>query len=438
MPEITLPHQYMPRGYQLGMWQAFDAGIRRLVTIWHRRAGKDKSWLNLIARESQRRVGTYWYFLPQLAQGRRIIWDGMDSNGYRFLHHFPQELWDEEPNATLMRLRLKNGSVFQVVGSDNIDSLVGANPIGCVFSEYALQDPRGWDLVRPILRENKGWAGFNSTPRGKNHCWRLYNTALGNDDWFAERLTIDDTGVLDEGDIQAERDAGMPEELVQQEFYCSFEGGMAGAYYSTLIEKAYQDGRICDVRYDPALPVHTAWDLGMHDMTAIVFYQQPRHLNEIRVIDYMENSGEGLAFYKRQLQSLPYIYGDHFAPHDIGVREMGTGRSRLEAAREIGLKFTVTRKLPIEDGVDAVRMMLPLCWFDQKRAARLIESLASWRRDWDDKKQTWTRPIHDWASHGADAFRVLAVGRKRAYIPKQRDRYARHDFEGRSGTWMSG
>ena len=426
MPEITLPHHYEPRGYQLGMWRAFDAGIKRLLMVWHRRGGKDKSCLNLMARETQRRIGTYWYFLPQLAQGRRIIWDGMDGNGFRFLHHFPQELWAEDPNATLMRLRLKNGSVFQVVGSDNIDSLVGANPIGCVFSEFSLQDPRGWDLVRPILRENSGWAAFNGTPRGKNHLWRLYQTALLNDDWFVEKLGVDDTHVLDDEDVQAERDAGMPEELVQQEFYCSFEGGMAGAYYSQAMEAAVKDGRICEVRYDPALPVHTAWDLGVHDMTAIVFYQTPRHLNEVRIIDYIEHSGEGIPYYLREMQRKPYTYADHIAPHDIAVREMG-------------LRFTVARKLSMEEGVDAVRAMLPLCWFDKRKCGRLVEALSSWRRDWDEKKQTWTRPVHDWASHGADAFRTLAVGRKRAYVPQQPDRYARRSRSfGRSGTWQSG
>ena len=154
MPEITIPYNYEPRPYQLPFWQAFDSGKKRLLTVWHRRAGKDKTYVNLCARESQKRVGSYFYFLPTYAQGKKIIWDGMDYNGFRFLHHFPKEMWDGPANNTEMKLRLKNGSLFQVVGSDNIDSIVGTNPVGCVFSEFALQDPRGWDYVRPILAAN--------------------------------------------------------------------------------------------------------------------------------------------------------------------------------------------------------------------------------------------------------------------------------------------
>lgn len=438
MTEVTLPHNYTPRGYQIGMWRAYDQGARRMCIVWHRRAGKDKSCLNLMARESQRRVGLYWYFLPLLAQGRKVIWDGMDHDGFPFIEHFPKPLWEGPPNATLMRLRLRNGSVFQVVGSDSIDNLVGANPVGCVFSEFALQDPRGWDLVRPILRENKGWALFNGTPRGRNHFYRLFQTASVSDDWYAERLSYTDTGVLDADDVQAEIDSGMSKELAAQEFECSWEGGMEGAYYSQLMEQAAEDGRITDVRYDPALPVHTAWDLGVHDMCAIVFFQAPRHLNEIRIIDYLEHSGEGLAYYQHQLQVRNYVYQDHHAPHDIAVRELGSGKSRLETARELGLNFRVAPKLPIEDGINAVRMMLPLCWFDRTKCARLIEALQTYRREKDEKLDSWKRtPVRDWSTHGADAFRTLAVGRRKAYVPKEPDRYRRRSEKRPRYSWMA-
>ena len=245
--KIAIPYKYEPREYQLPLFQAFDNGYKRFVTVWHRRAGKDKSYINLVAKAMMQRVGVYYYFFPTYAQGKKIMWDGIDGSGFRFLNHFPKELIDGQPNSTEMKLRFKNGSLFQIVGADNIDSVVGTNPVGCVFSEYALQDPKGWDFVRPILRENGGWAAFNFTPRGKNHGFKLYNMARTNPDWFCQMLTIHDTGVLSEADIEAERASGMDEELIQQEYYCSFEAGMQGSYYSNQLDLAYKEDRITDV-----------------------------------------------------------------------------------------------------------------------------------------------------------------------------------------------
>lgn len=436
MAQIEMPFNYGPREYQLGVWQAIDSGIKRVLLVWHRRAGKDKTSLNIMARASQERVGSYFFFLPTYAQGKKIIWDGMDSNGFRFMNHFPRDLWSGTPNSTEMKLKLRNGSIFQVVGSDNIDSIVGTNPVGCVFSEYALQDPRGWDFIRPILRENGGWAVFNGTPRGKNHMFRMKQMAEHNDDWFYQMCTVNDTNVLTEEDIQAERDAGMDEELIQQEFYCSFEGGLSGAYYGKEMDEAERDKRICEVPYDPMLPVDTWWDLGIGDATAIVFTQVA--FNQIRVIDYYETSGEGLKYFIKYLAEKPYVYGDHIAPHDIEVREMGTGKSRLETARSLGLNFRVARKLPIDDGINAVRSMLPLCWFDRENTEHLREALSSYRKEFDAKNRCYkSKPNHDWSSHAADAMRTGAVGRRRAYVPKKKDRYQLKDFRHTQRTWMS-
>ncbi len=439
--EIVLPYQFEPRGYQLPAFEARDAGIKRLLLIWHRRAGKDKTCVNFMARETQERVGVYYYILPTYAQAKKVIWDGMDFEGYRFMNHFPRELWDGTPNQTEMKLRFINGSLFQLVGSDNIDSILGTNPVGVVFSEYSLQDPAAWDFLRPILLENKGWALFNGTPRGKqNHLYKLWVMAQSNPEWFVQRLGVNDTQAMSEADIQSERESGMEEELIQQEYYCSFEAGMSGSYYGTQMGEVAEDDRITEVPYEPELPVDTWWDLGMHDAAAIVFVQQVPGSREIRIINYHEASGEGLQYYVRYLHSLPYVYGEHIAPHDIVVRELGTGKSRLEVAQNLGLRFKVARKLTYEDGINAVRMMLPMCWFDREKTTHLVDALMNYHKQWDKKQRTWRdRPEHDWSSHAADAMRCGAVGRKNPRLPEKQDRY-RNEYNRpkyRQRSWMS-
>lgn len=431
---VSLPYKFVPRDYQIPLLAAFDQGYKRLMAVWHRRAGKDKTCVNVTARETQRRVGTYFYFLPTYAQGKKIVWDGMDSAGFRFLHHFPTELWAGNPNNTEMKLRLTNGSIFQVVGSDNIDSIVGTNPVGCVFSEFALQDPRGWDYVRPILAENGGWALFNGTPRGRNHHFRLFKMAERNENWWTQLLSYEDTGVLTKEDVDEEIRQGMPPELAAQEFECSWQAGQTGSYYGSLMDTAMREGRVTSVPYDPALPVDTWWDLGIGDSTAIIFVQE--HRLQIRVIDYLEDSGEGLPYYVKRLSDKPYIYRDHIAPFDIEVRELGTGNSRLEAARKLGLNFRVARKLPLEDGINAVRMLLPRCWFDADNCARLIESLEAYRKEFDHKQQVFKdRPLHDWSSHACDAMRVGAIGKRAARLPEKSERY-RPKRQRLSYSWM--
>lgn len=425
MRAVTLPWKFEPRPYQIPLFDAFqNRGLKRLITVWHRRAGKDKSYVNLLALAALQRVGTYYYFFPTYAQGKKIFWDGMDGSGFRFLDHFPKSLRAGDPNNTEMKIKLCNGSLVQVVGADNIDSIVGTNPVGCVFSEFALQDPKGWDFISPILLENGGWAAFNFTPRGKNHAWKLYQMSKNNPAWFSQLLTVEQTGVLTPEQIQEERDAGKSEEFIQQEYYCSFESGMQGSYYGRELDKADEQGRIGAVPYDPRLLVETWWDLGIGDSTAIWFTQT--HLNQVRVFDYLEDEGEGLPFYARELNRKGYQYAAHYAPHDIEVRELGSGRSRLETARELGIHFNVLPKLRIEDGIDAARAIFNRCWFDAVKCARGLEALVQYHKEFDDKRDEYkNRPYHDWSSHAADAFRYLAIGHRDAILPQSRDRYAR-------------
>jgi len=406
--EIQVPDNWRPRDYQLDLWKYLENGGKRAVAVWHRRAGKDLLSVNWCVTAALKRKGLYWHLLPTYNQGRKIVWDGMTRDGRSFLEHFPKELW-ANVNNTDMRLELKNGSIYQVVGTDNVDRLVGSNPVGVVFSEYSLQDPRAWDLVRPILAENGGWAVFIYTARGRNHGYDLFNMANRNERWFCQRLSIDDTSVLTQEAIEEEREAGMPEELIQQEFYCSFDAPLVGSYYGSLMAKALAEERIKNVPYEPRLEVHTSWDLGMGDSTAIIWFQQ--FGNEYRIIDYYENQGEGIPHYVKVVRDKDYVYGKHIAPHDIKVREMGTGKSRFEVARDLGLRFDICPNIQIDDGIEAARSIIPRCYFDEKKCSILVEALRQYRKDYDEKNKVYkNRPLHDWSSHGADAFRYLALG----------------------------
>lgn len=307
-----------------------------------------------------------------------------------------------------MLIELKNGSIIQIIGTDDIDRIVGTNPIGCVFSEYSLQNPRAWDMLRPILAENGGWAVFNYTPRGKNHGYDLYEMAKDNPKWFTQILTVDDTGAISKEAIEEERASGMDEDLIQQEFYCSFNAAIQGSYYARQIQRAEDDGRITSVPYMAEIPVHTYWDLGVGDSTAIWFVQLVG--NEIRIIDYYEASGEGLPYYARVLQDRGYIYGQHFAPHDIQVRELGSGLSRLETARSLGINFQIVKSMPLDDGINASRVIFNRCWFDKEKAKQGLNCLINYRKEYDEKRKEYKNvPLHDWSSHGADAFRYMSI-----------------------------
>jgi phage terminase large subunit len=399
-----------------------NGGGKRAVAVWHRRAGKDSTSLHWTTVASLRRVGTYWHMLPTLAQARKVVWDGIAKDGKRVLDAWPG--WRRPGSGIVshlrndeMKMELVNGSVWQCVGSDNYNSLVGANPVGVVFSEYSLADPAAWDFIRPILAENGGWALFIYTPRGKNHGYRLLEQAKDNPDWFSSVLTVDDTGAISPEIVESERRAGMSEELIQQEFYCSFEASLEGAYYAKQLRQAETDGRIGGVPHDSAVLVETWWDLGIGDATTIWFAQ--RVGQEIHLIDYYENSGESLAHYVGILQAKArdrgFNYGDHVLPHDAAARELGTGKSREEVLRSLGVKPVILPAQRVEDGIEATRGMLGKCWFDKTNTARGLEGLRAYRKEEDHKAgdgvRTYykDRPVHDWASHPADAFRQGAM-----------------------------
>lgn len=408
--QIELPHLYKPRDYQLPLWEAFDSGIRRLVQVWHRRSGKDKTDLNLVAREMWENVGNYYYAYPTYSQGKKALWEGRGKDGVAYLDHFPKELREGKPNDTEMKVKYKNGSLFQVIGTEDVDKIVGTNPRGIIYSEYSLQNPRAWDLMRPVLAENGGWAIFNYTPRGKNHGYKLYNMALDNPKWWVSKLTVDDTHVLKPEDIQEERLAGMTEDLIQQEFYCSFLSAIQGSYYWEQVDKAEKDGHFKDVPYDPKLLVHTVWDLGKNDHNCIGFYQSDGV--SVRMIDYLSGSRKSLGEWIKEVKQKPYVYGKHFAPHDIEVSDytLDHDQTRREFARALNFEFEIVPNIPVMDGIDAGRRFFEKLYVDKTKCAWFWDAIPQYTKVYDEENKIFKdRPLHDWTSNPADEHRYAAL-----------------------------
>lgn len=386
------------------------------------------------------RPGVYWHLAPTQRQVRKIVWDNIDSAGRRMIDQaFPEPL-RESTHQQEMQIKLKGGSIWQCVGSDNYDSLVGANPVGVVMSEYSIADPAAWNYLRPILAENDGWALFLYTPRGRNHGHRLWKMANTNPDWYCETLTADDTGAVSAEAIQAERRAGMAEDLIQQEFFCSFSAANPGAYYGAEMQAAYAEGRVGRVPTAPGVPLESWWDLGMDDSTSIWVTQTV--VREIRVLAYYENSGKGLSHYADWLHAWAAERGlrfeRHGLPHDVEVRELGTGKSRKEVLED-ELRISpvdVAPRLPIADGIEVSRRLLTQCWFDEAACEQGLNCLMEYTKTFDETQGVFQqKPLHNWASHGADAFRTLATlhgGYQSVPADVVRQRYVRQ----RRPSWM--
>ncbi len=391
---------------------ALRRGVKRAVWVVHRRGGKDVTILNYVIERLIAEVQTCYYVFPTYAQAKKAIWDAINIDGMPIMGYIPKPFIQQKYEHEL-KIKFGNGSVLQFVGSDNIDSLMGTNPKIVVFSEYAMQSPAAWDYLRPILKVNGGTAIFISTPRGKNHFYLQWQIAQDNpDSWFSEKLSIEDTGVLSAADMEAERIDGMSEEMIQQEYYVSFDRGVEGSYYGRLVAEADREGRLGRVPYEIRSVVNTAWDIGYGDSSAIVFYQ--RIGLELRILDYYEAHGEGVAHYARVLQekaaTMGYVYGTHYMPHDAGSGSFATGKTVAACALEVGLKVTVLPRDSFEVGVEAVRRVLGTCYLDKVKCKLLIEYLSNYHKKYNDKLGSYSdTPVHDISSHGADAFRYMAM-----------------------------
>jgi phage terminase large subunit len=408
---ITVPANFEYRPYQCPFINAMRSGkYRYAILFWPRRHGKDAICFSYMLERASREKGNYAYIFPTASLARKAAWQSIDSRGFRFLDKIP-EVFLARKLDNQMFVELKNGSTITFFGSDKQIS-VGTNYRGMVFSEFALQNPDTYFYLRPVINENKGWIVINTTARGKNHFYDLWNMAIKNPEWYTQKLTWKDAGVFTEADIQRERDAGMSEEMINSEYNCEFQG-LEGSYYIRYIDKMRLDGRIGFVPYDSTARVHTSWDLGMGDSTAICFFQLIG--NEIHLIDYYENDGFALSHYADILFRKPYIYDKHFAPHDIENRELSSGVTRKAVAEQLGIRFITlpTLKMRLEDGIETTRGMFPRLWINEATCGRLIKCLENYRKEYDSKLNLFKeRPLHDWASDGADSFRYACIGIK--------------------------
>jgi phage terminase large subunit len=417
--QIVIPYEPRPQ-----FEDYHDRTERFAKGVAHRRFGKTVGCINDLIRAAMTNPREYppprySYVAPTYTQAKDIAW------GYLKYYSAPipgiktseSELWVEYPNGARVRL----------YGADNYERLRGLYNDGVVIDEPAQMDPRAWpEVIRPTLSDYQGWASFIGTPAGRDWFYKIDRDEAGNEmpGWYRFTIKASESGVIKPEELESLR-LGMSEEQYAQEFECSFEAAVVGAYYGKIMAQAEADGRVTGVPYDAAAPVWTAWDLGIRDATAIWFAQVVGR--EIHIIDYYESSGADLAHYVGQLRSKPYAYAGHIVPHDAQAKELGTGRSRLEVLESLGMgNVTVATMHRVEDGINAVRVLLPKCWFDAKKCARGIDALKLYRAEFDDKLQAFKpRPVHDWASHGADAFRYLAMGLdlspRRAVVPEPDD-----------------
>lgn len=416
MPTIRLPNAWAPRDYQRRAWDYLERGGKRYLGIWHRRAGKDEICLHRTAVAAFERPATYWHMLPEYAQGRKAIWNAINphSGKRRIDEAFPPEIVASR-NEQEMFIRLINGATWQVVGSDRYDAAVGSSLGGIVFSEWALSNPAAWGYLAPILAESGGWAVFITTSRGRNHAKSMLDMARTEGDWFAEVLTVEDTGAITREAVEKQRreyhgifgvEAG--DALIDQEFYCSFEAAILGAYFGREMREAEQQGRICDVPINWDLPVHTAWDIGVADAMAIWCFQvYPDHID---VVDYIEGHGKGFDYYCELLDARDF-HGVDWVPHDAKVREAGApgARTRIETLITLGRRPQLAPDQKLMDGINAARKTIPVARFDKTRCAQGLESLREYKVEWDEKVRAFKKtPLHNWASHGADAWRCLS------------------------------
>ncbi|AOJ10350.1 hypothetical protein WS71_24380 [Burkholderia mayonis] len=415
--KIRLPNNWQPRTYQRPAWDYLERGGKHAELIWCRRAGKDDIALHRTAVSAFERVGTYWHMLPMASQARKAIWNAVNphTGRKRIDEAFPDAIRARK-NDQEMYIEFVNGSTWQVVGSDNYNSMVGAPPVGIVYSEWALSNPSAKAYLRPILAENGGWQIFITTPRGKNHAYTTYQNASRDEQAFAQILTANQTGQYDAEQLDRLRaeyvaDFGetMGNALFEQEFLCSFESPILGAVYAKEIREATD--RITRVPHDPTKPVHLFWDLGRADKTAI-WFAQFAHM-EYRVIDYLEGTGKHIGEYAHALQGKRYVYADCWLPHDAEHELLASKRTVAQQLKDAGFKVRIVPKTSIETRIQAARLLFPLLWIDGERCEEGLQALRSYHYDVDpDTKQFSKDPVHDWSSHAADAFGYMAVAMK--------------------------
>lgn len=403
MQVVTIP--YRPRD----LFRPYHSRKERWAkVVAHRRFGKTVGTVNDLIRKAalnDRKFPPprYGYIAPTYRQAKDVAWS--------YLKHYTSKIPGVEQRESELSVVLPSGQIIKLYGADNYDAMRGLYFDGVVIDEPADIDPRAWpEVIRPTLSDYSGWATFVGTPKGRNWFYKIGRDESGKlfADWFNLTLKASATGILAQTELDDARRTLTPEQY-EQEYECSFEAAVVGAYYGRQMADAEREKRITSVPYDPMARVWTAWDLGMDDATAIWFLQGVGR--EIHAVDYYEATGMDLSHYVQEIKRRPYVYGGHILPHDVRARELGTGKSREEVLRNLGLDLTIAKDHRVDDGINAVRLLLPRVWFDAGKCHRGIEALKLYRADYDDKNQVLKpKPVHDWTSHPADAFRYFAMG----------------------------
>ena len=396
---IEIP--YKPREHQLKVHELLD-GKRFAVVVAHRRFGKTVAALNHLIREAvlnEKETPRYAYIAPTYGQAKRVAWD--------YLVKYTTPLGGTN-NISELRVDFW-GRRIQLYGSDNPDSLRGQFFDGVIIDEVGDQNPKIWtDIVRPALTDRKGWCLFIGTPKGHNHFKELRDRAEKEDGWGLLEFKASETGVVDETELKAAKNE-MGEDKYRQEFECSFDAAVEGSYYGTMLNELEDKKHMQEIPREELSRTFTAWDLGMGDSTSIWVAQLVG--TEVRLIDYYENHGVGLDHYVKWIKDNDYSKAEHILPHDVRVRELGTGKSRLEMLEDSGLEVKIAPRMGLDDGIQAVRRLLPRCWFNVPKVQNGLNCLRNYRRDYDEKRKIfYERPLHDWSSHGSDSFRYLALG----------------------------
>jgi len=392
---------YKPREQQLAIHELMDSK-RFGVVVAHRRMGKTVSAINHLIKDAilnQKEAPRYAYIAPTYGQAKRVAWD--------YLVKYAEPLGG---TSNISELRVDFwGRRIQLFGSDNPETLRGQYFDGVILDEIGDQNPKIWtDIVRPALADRKGWCLFIGTPKGHNHFKELRDRAKTEDGWGLLEFKASETGVVDEVELKAAKNE-MGEDKYRQEFECSFDAAVEGSYYGQILNELEEKKHMQEIPREELSRTFTAWDLGMGDSTSIWVAQLVG--TEVRLLDYYENHGVGLDHYVKWIKDNDYLKAEHILPHDVRVRELGTGKSRMEMLEESGLEVKIAPRMGLDDGIQAVRRLLPRCWFNVPKVQIGLNCLRNYRRDYDEKRKIFfERPLHDWSSHGSDSFRYLALG----------------------------
>jgi len=407
MARIEIP--YSPRYHQRAIHKA---RVKNTVIVWHRRAGKTVMADNELIKSAllcPLKAPRFAYIAPQRNQAKAVAWD--------YLKHYSRVIPGVQFNEAELRADFPNGGRVTLYGADNPDAMRGLYLGGVVRDEVAQMPPRMMsEIITPALLDRNGWKILIGTPSGHNAFYEAYQLAraemaAGNPDWYAGLLRASESGILPQEALDDARKQMTPEEY-EQEFECSFEAAILGAYYGKELAAAEREGRICAVPVDPSYPVHTAWDFGLRDPTSVWFFQVTGQ--GVRFVDFFESPDLNVPQMRDLINDRGYWYGSHIGPHDMEHRTRT--ETTLVTLKKLmtfaGLDFIVADRSPLMAGIHAAKMMLPTCWFDSVKCKQGIETLKLYRQRQDPNTGTWSNiPVHDWTSHASDAFRYAAVMR---------------------------